>query len=172
MKAGALFFFLAMPLSAEIAIGTPLPDLQGEYLTGRPAVLPRDASGRVALLLLGFTYDSRLPVEAWAKKFRQEFDGEARATFYEIPMISGFAKLGKWFIDSGMRRGTPKADHEKVITAYSGVDAWKRYVNFRDPKAAYLILIDRHGKVVWRYTGDLTPEPYAALSAAVKKSLD
>jgi hypothetical protein len=30
-------------------------------------VLPQAARGRVALLLLGFSYDSRFAVEAWAK---------------------------------------------------------------------------------------------------------
>ena len=44
---------------AEIAVGDLLPRVQGEFLNGRTAILPETASGRVALLLLGFTYDSR-----------------------------------------------------------------------------------------------------------------
>ena len=66
----------------RLAVGDTLPNLRGEYLTGRTAVLPQDASGRVALLMLGFTYDSRFQVEAWAKKFRQEFDGNPRVTLF------------------------------------------------------------------------------------------
>ena len=93
---------------AEMAVGDPLPKLRGEFLTGRTADLPQAASGRVALLLLGFTYDSRFAVEAWARRFREQFETDPRVTFYEIPMIGGLARLGKWFIDSGMRRGTPK----------------------------------------------------------------
>jgi hypothetical protein len=59
---------------------------------------------RVALLMLGFTYDSRFQVEAWAKRFRQDFGTKPGVTFFEIPMIGGMARMGKWFIDSGMRR--------------------------------------------------------------------
>ena len=81
--------------------------------------------------MLGFTYDSRFPVEAWAKRFRQDFGAEPGVTFFEIPMIGGMARMGKWFIDSGMRRGTPKADHENVITVYGGTDAWKQRVGFK-----------------------------------------
>jgi len=99
---------LAATPVTEIAVGDQLPLLRGEFLTGRTAVLPQAAYGRVALLMLGFTYDSRFSVEAWAKRFRHDFGGEPRVTFFEIPMIGGFATLGKWFIDSGMRRGTPK----------------------------------------------------------------
>ena len=61
---------LSMTLSAtspapELAIGERLPLLQGEYLNGQRANLPQDSSGRAALLMLGFTYESRFAVEAF-----------------------------------------------------------------------------------------------------------
>jgi len=160
----------AVPV-AELVVGGQLPPLRGEFLSGRTAVLPEAASGRVALLMLGFTYESRFSVEAWAKRFRQDFGTESRVTFFEIPMIGGMARMGKWFIDSGMRRGTPKADHENVITVYGGTDQWKQRVGFRDSRAAYLILLGPNGKVVWRYAGSLDEEPYKALSSEVSRLL-
>jgi hypothetical protein len=54
-------------------VGDLLPTLRGEFLTGRTAVLPQAAAGRVALLLLGFSYNSRFAVEAWARTFREQF---------------------------------------------------------------------------------------------------
>ncbi len=156
---------------AELAVGDLLPPLRGEFLSGRTAVLPQAASGRAALLMLGFTYDSRFSVEAWAKRFRQDFGAKPEVTFFEIPMIGGLARMGKWFIDSGMRRGTPQADHENVITVYGGTDAWKQRVGFKDPQAAYLILIGPSGKVAWRYAGSLDEEPYKALSSEVSRLL-
>jgi hypothetical protein len=156
---------------AEITVGDQLPALRGEFLTGRAAVLPQAASGRVALLMLGFAYDSRFEVEAWAHRFREEFGREPKITFFEIPMISGLATMGKWFIDSGMRRGTPKADRENVITVYRGSDRWKERLGVQDPKAAYLILLDPKGKVAWRYSGSFGDEPYQALSAQVLRLL-
>src|ERR1700758_4498394 len=107
---------VASTMICALSIGETLPPLKGEFLTGRPAQLPDAASGRVALLALGFTYDSRFPVEAWVGRFRKDFGGNPQVTFYEIPMIGGMARLGKWFIDSGMRRGTPLRDQENVIT--------------------------------------------------------
>jgi len=155
----------------EIAAGEPLPVLRGEFLTGREAVLPQAAAGRVALMLLGFTYDSRYQVEPWAGKFRHEFGANSKVTFYEIPMIGGMARMGKWFIDSGMRRGTPKADQENVITVYGGTDAWKQRVGFTDPKAAYLILLDPLGHVAWRHSGSLDDASFRALSSEVSRLL-
>ena len=150
-----------------LSSGQPMPALKGEFLTGRPAVLPDAASGRVALLAFGFTYASRFAVEAWVSRFRKDFGEAPKVTFYEIPMIGGMARLGKWFIDSGMRKGTPKADHENVITVYGGTEPWKQRLGFQSTDAAYLILLDQSGVVRWRYNGLFDEDAYRTLSKQV-----
>ena len=166
----AVAAFAGIP-AYELVSGERLPALRGEYLTGREAVLPQAAEGRVALLLLGFTYEARFPVEAWAEKFREQFQSDPRVTFYEVPMIGGLARLAKWFIDNGMRRGTPPADHEHVITVYRDTDTWKQRVRLGDPTAAYLILLDRKGTVAWSYSGRFEDRAYQALSTKVSELL-
>jgi len=162
------FTFLLALLAAEPMIGVRLPELKGEYLTGKKAVLPEQCSGKVALLALGFTYDSRFAVEAWVKRFRGEFGANPAVTFYEVPMIGGMAQMGKWFIDGGMRRGTPKADHEHVITVYGGTGVWKERLGYKAGDAAYLVLLDAGGVVRWRYAGKFDDNAYLELSGAVK----
>jgi len=49
---------MASTLISTLPMGEALPPLRGEFLTGRQAQLPDAASGRVALLALGFTYNS------------------------------------------------------------------------------------------------------------------
>ena len=158
---------MASGTMAALSPGDPMPALSGEYLTGKPAVLPDAASGRVALVALGFTYDSRFAVEAWVGRFRRDFGDKPQVTFYEVPMIGGMARLGKWFIDSGMRKGTPKADYEHVITVYDGTDPWKRRLGFQSPDAAYLVLLDQRGVVHWRHNGAFDQAAYAELSLQV-----
>jgi len=150
---------------APVHVGDTLPVLKGEFLTGKQALLPAAAKGKVALLALGFSYASRFQVEAWVGRFRKDFDHNSAVTFYEIPLIGGMARMGKWFIDSGMRKGTPVADQENVITVYGGVDFWKKTVNFRAADAAYLILIDQQGVVQWQHSGALDETAYTALTA-------
>ncbi len=161
----------ASSVSSDLQVGTSLPELRGEYLSGRPAILPRDASGRVALLLFGFSRDSRFAVQDWTKRFRDEFGENPKATFFEVPMIGGFARLEKWFIERAMRRGTPTAEHENVITVYGGTDPWKRRLGFNGQESAYLIVLDRKGTVVWRHAGRFEELPYQALAAQVRKLL-
>jgi len=155
--------------ASELTAGENMPELRGEYLSGRKAILPKDASGRVALLLFGFTYQSRFAVEAWTKRFRGDFEKNPQVTFYEIPMIGGMARLGKWFIDSGMRRGTPKADHENVITVYGGTEPWKQRLGVKVEGFAYLVIVDQHGKVAWRHAGPFEEAQYEVLAVQVRK---
>lgn len=164
----SFLFAMALWSAAELSSGTRLPEMKGEYLTGRKAALPEQSAGKVALLALGFTYDSRFAVEAWVKRFRAEFGKNPGVTFYEVPMIGGMAMMGKWFIDSGMKRGTPKEDHEHVITVYGGTGAWKERVGYKEKDAAYLILVDAGGVVRWRFAGKFDEGGYRELSGVVR----
>jgi hypothetical protein len=150
---------------ATLTVGDVFPRLEGEFLTGRKAVLPDAAAGKLALLLMGFTYDSRFPVEQWAEAFRGEFGERPDITFFEVPVIGGMARMGRWFIDSGMRRGTPKALHENVITVYGGAGTWKKTVGFQEASKndAYLVLLDKDGRVRWLYHGVFSDQALAEL---------
>ena len=164
------FFLLTMGFAvlfaAELKPGDTLPELKGEYLTGKEAVLPSAAKGKVALLALGFSYDSRFPVEAWIRRFRADFGANPEVTFYEVPMIGGLGAMGKWFIDSGMRRGTPKADHEHVITVYGGkVGGWKDRLKPQSDKEACVILVDGARVVRWSFNGMFDEAAYKTLAA-------
>ena len=163
---------MASAMVQVLSPGEPMAALKGEFLTGRPAVLPDAASGRVALVALGFTYDSRFAVEAWVGRFRKDFGDNPQVTFYEVPMIGGMARLGKWFIDSGMRKGTPKKDQENVITVYGGTDPWKHRLGFQSPNAAYLLLLDQHGMVRWRHSGEFDEKAYGDMSIEVAALLN
>ena len=154
---------------SELAVGGGLPELRGEYLSRRKAILPGDASGRVARLLFGFTYQLRFAVETWAKRFRGELEKNPQVIFYEVPMIGGMARMGKWFIDSGMRRGTPKTDHENVITVYGGTEPWKQRLGFKAEDSAYLVLLDQKGNVTWRHAGPFEEAQYQSLAAQARK---
>jgi hypothetical protein len=176
----ALAVFLLTPSTCAPAVegknkvealmtGMSFPLLSGEYLTGRKAVLPEAASGKIALLALGFTYDSRFAVEAWTGRFRKDFGSSREITFFEIPMMGGMARMGRWFIDSGMRKGTPKELHENVITVYGGTDPWKKRLGFKEGDDAYLILIDSKGIVRWTHSGQFDEARYAELAELVRK---
>jgi hypothetical protein len=155
--------------AAPLAVGDAFPRLEAEFLTGRKAILPDAAAGKSALVMMGFTYDSRFDVEKWAEHVRLEFRANDAVTFFEVPVIGGMGRMAKWFIDSGMRKGTPKELHENVITVYGGADRWKKAMGFSKAQedAAYLALLGPDGRVQWMHRGGFSDEAMAALKAVI-----
>ena len=139
----------------SLRVGDPFPELKGRFLAGRDAALPQAASGKVTLVAMGFTYQSRFPVEAWADWYRKTVGSRTDVTFFEVPMIGGLATLGRWFIDRGMRGGTPAELHEHVITVYGGTGDWKKRLSYSPEHKddAYLIVLDTQGVVRWLHHG-------------------
>jgi hypothetical protein len=152
---------------ASLAPGQRMPPLKGDLLTGKPGVLPDQAAGKTALVILGFSYDSRFQVEAWAEKVKARYGGAADVTLFEVPMMGSAARLGRLFIDRGMRKNTPKELHGRVMTVYGGNDDWKARVGFSAPDDAYLVLIDRQGIVRWLAHGPVSEERLRELVAVV-----
>jgi hypothetical protein len=149
--------------------GDLLPRLAGKFLTDREVVLPEAAAGKLALLALGFSYNSRFAVEEWTGRFRQEFRSQEGVIFFEIPMLGGLARLARPFIDGGMRKGTPQELHENVITVYGGGGPWKKRTGYRDPDAAYLILIDEAGHVAWLHAGAFQEAAFGELARVIRE---
>lgn len=145
--------------AVRLKVGDPFPTLEGEYLTGRKATLPLDSKGKTALVLMGFTYQSRFMVEAWSDPVRQAFAKRPGSTWFEVPVLGGMARMGRWFIDRGMRNGTPKELHENVITVWGNVDEWKTRMGFIEAAEddAYLALIGPDGRVRWLHHGPFAP---------------
>jgi hypothetical protein len=153
--------------AALLAVGQRMPPLKGDLLSGIPGVLPELAAGKTTLVILGFSYDSRFQVDAWAERFRARYGAAADVTLFEVPMMGSAARLGRWFIDSGMRKNTPPELHSRVMTVYGGNDDWKARVGFSAPDDAYLVLIDRQGIVRWLGHGPVTDDRLQALAAVV-----
>jgi hypothetical protein len=155
--------------AAPLAVGDMFPRLEAEFLTGRKAVLPDAAAGNSALILMGFTYDSRYDVETWVEHMGGDLGPNERVTYFQIPVIGGMGRMAKWFIDSGMRKGTPKALHENVITVYGGADRWKKAMGFTKAheKSAYLALLGPDGRIQWMHHGGYSEDAMRALRAAL-----
>jgi hypothetical protein len=156
---------------AVLAVGDTLPALRGRDLTGHGVRLPDATRGRVTLLSMGFTYESRFPVEAWTNRFRADFGADRRVNFYEVPLIGGMGKLARGFIDGGMRKSTPKELQDNVVTVYDEVSDWKKRMADPGGDVAHVVLLDAKGRVVARHTGAFDEAAYQRVADATRRVL-
>jgi len=154
-----------------LEIGKPMPSLKGSFLSGKSAVLPDAGRGKVAMYLIGFTYDSRFAVEAWAERYKKDYAANPGMTFFEVPVIGGMAMLGKPFIDRGMRNGTPKQFHENVLTVYGGAGALRKAFAAKNDKHAVIVLCDREGLAQWTWEGMMDETKYLEMKKVADRLL-
>ena len=136
---------------AGLPVGTVLPQVTGEDLTGAKITLPDAAKGRVTLIAFGFSYDSRTPVEAWSEHVKKAFGSAPDFSWYQVPMVGGLGRLAKPFIMGGMRKQTPTPRNTVVV--FGGVGPWKERFVVKNDALAYLVLLDRAGVVKWFHSG-------------------
>jgi len=163
---GAVLFFLAA--MAAGAQRETLLRLEGQSLSGKPIVLPNDARGKIALLVIGFTKKGGQATGAWAQRFRKDFGGDQGYVIYSVAELEDAPRLLRGMITGGIRRGTPPAEQDRFLTLFQGEADLKRFVAFSNPDDAYLLLLDANGEVKWRGHGLFREEDYPALRDAAK----
>ena len=70
-----------------------------------------------------------------------------------------------------MRSGTPKVAHNNVMCIYGSNSELQSYFNVVDKDAAYLFVLDREGRIRWKYVGAITDDAYHQLKNMVSDLL-
>jgi hypothetical protein len=88
-------------IGAILAAGLLFPTVQGENLSGRHMVLPKDFEGKVNIVIVAFQREQQLLVNSWTPVIQQLEKQHPELHTYELPTISTGYKLMKWIIDNG-----------------------------------------------------------------------
>ena len=136
-----------------MAASLVFPDLHACDLNGHKHETD-SLQGKPAVVLAGFTYESRLDMGAWVKAI-DGFDPSIR--LIEMPVYSGVAVLLRSLIDAGMAQHTP-ADQRSHVWTTTDRDKLVKALNIDQPDASVaLFVLDRNEKVVYMARGG--PDP-------------
>ncbi|MEP0174086.1 MAG: hypothetical protein ABJH28_10490 [Paraglaciecola sp.] len=134
---------------SNVKIGDSMPSASGQNLEGEPVNIPQDFLGEPTLLLLGYKQDSQFDIDRWLIGLDMT---NTQVAVYEIPSIQGmFPRMFSTVIDSGMRKGIPKALWKGVVTVYEDGDKIQRFTGNQNPNNARVILLDTQGDIVYFY---------------------
>jgi len=152
-----------------VAPGEALLRLEGQSLSGKPVVLPDDAHGKIALLVIGFSKKGGRATDAWGQRFKKDFGADQRYVVYPVAELEDAPRLLRGMITGSIRRGTPPAEQDRFLILFQSETELKRFVTFSAPDDAYLLLLDANGEVKWRGHGLFREEDYSGLRDAAKK---
>ena len=127
---------------------TRFPQIQGETFAGRKVQLPDDVRGKVAVLIFGFTKASSKATGAWAKKISAEFGSRKDFELYQLPVLEDVPRLIRAMVISGIKKGVPENERDHFVLILQGEAGLKKAVNYTAPDDAYLVILNREGKVV------------------------
>ena len=163
-KPGPAPLITALLLLSASAFAATIPAATGTALDGHSVALPRDLSGGATVLILGFTQHSQDATTAWEKPVRASLAGpRPDIAFYDMPFLQDAPSLVRPLIVRAIRKQVPDALQPRFVPLTSGEAAWKQTVGYSKdaPDAAYVLLVDRAGKVRWQ-----TREPFSTAQFA------
>jgi len=165
---GLLAVWLALPAAAA---AQQFPRLQEENLAGQQVILPDAASGKVAVLVLGFSRASQAPTEAWAKRTGADFGKSAGFELYQMPVLEEAPRFIRGMITSGMKKSVPENQRANFVPIMHNEAELKKLVGYKEPDDAYLVVLDRGGQVAFQTHGATPEANYAGLKSKLESLL-
>jgi len=147
---------LTIPVAAR-----QFPHPEEESLAGQKVVLPELVSGKVAVLVLGFSKASSTPTGAWAKRAHRRSWEEPRFRAVPAGRHRRGSELIRGMIISGMKKGMPDPQRAYVVPV----------VHQERELKAYVVVLDRNSSIMYQ-THAATADPgYAELRANLRALL-
>jgi hypothetical protein len=163
--------YLALAPQAGSESSEMMPKVEGESLSGQKVRLPEAASGKVAVLVFGFTKTSKVATSAWAKKLSADFSNRAEFALYQLPVLEDVPRLVRGMVISSMRKGVPEKARDHFVPILSGEAELKKLVSYKESDDAYLVVLDRTGTIVQQTHGQLSAASYSPLRGEVDSLL-
>lgn len=144
--------FLAVALLSFPAHAQQLPRTTGETLSGRQIVLADAVRGHPVILVAGFSREGGNGAGAWVKAIQTD-RALAGISVYQIAQIAGAPSLIRGMIRSGMKKSVSADEHDNFVVLSQDEKPWRNTFDVTDDKVPYVMMIDDHGKMLWRSHG-------------------
>jgi hypothetical protein len=147
------------------------PMITGSNLEGRRFNLPADFEGDLNLVILPFHMHHQNWIDVWVPQLKHMLAAHPGVRLYELPVLSTFDPVRRWFIDSGMRAGiADRATREITITLYTDKRVFRQALDIPHEDTIHLLLVNRQGHICARAEGRFSPDKLAALESALRQA--
>ena len=164
--------YFLLPISAFAQNSTEMPTIEGETLAGHAIKLPEAASGKVGALVFGFSKASKAPTSAWGKKISEDFSSQPAFVLYQLPVLEDVPRIIRGMVISGIRKDVPENRRDHFIPVLHNEAQLKTLVGYKEPDDAYIVILDREGKIVAQTHGLVNDTCYSELRGKIESFLN
>lgn len=169
--AAYVFALMYLCVSVPFVSAQQIPRVEEDNLAGNKIVLPDAAAGKVAVLVLGFTRASKTPTRAWAQKIEAGLGKTPGFELYSLPVLESLPHMVRGMVISGMKHDIPESQRDHFVPVLHNEAQWKTLVNYSEPDDAYLIVLDRSGKIAYQVHGRPNEQDYGLVRQHVESLL-
>jgi hypothetical protein len=152
----------AQPTSARI------PEVHATSFSNEAVNLPEGLKGKVGVLVVGFSRDSREADSAWGKRLAADYGESPTVVYYEMPVLAAAPRMLRGMIVKSMKSSVPATEQAHFVVILENEAAWKTVAHYGRPDDPYVLVVDNQGSVVWQTQGAVTDAAYAALKEHVE----
>lgn len=155
---------LLKPLPGSVATGAlQIPHLHGTTFADTKVDLPEALHGKVGILVIGFSQESREAVTTWGKKLAADFNESPTVLYYDMPVLASVPKLLRGFVYSRIKASVSERGKPHFLPITEDESSWRILVHYSNPDTPYILLVDEHGTVRWQAQGLPTDATYTTL---------
>lgn len=152
-----------------------IPTVHGTSFAGTQVTLPDDLRDRPVVLVLGFSKSSGDVCKGWGQRLEKSYRNSGEVMFYQMPVLESVPKFVRGMVLKSIKSGVPEREQPHFLPTFSDEAEWRKIVRYANPDDAYVLVVDREGKVRWQTSGKVTDAGFNALKEqveAVRKSAD
>ena len=156
----------APPSSAGAPVSTgSIPKVDATTLTGVHVRLPDDLArqGSSAVLILGFSKAARDQARDWGKRLSTDYQNSTAVRYFEMPVLASVPRLMRGFVLRSISSEVSDRGKPHFLPITTDEPRWRDLAHYSDPDAAYILLVNPAGSVVWQTSGPLTEAAYTTL---------
>lgn len=156
--------------TGAVPAGERVPSLQATTLAGEAFRVPADLASSHALLVVGFSKDSRRQTSAWIQCVAGDAQLSRQLPVYQVVALESVPAMFRGTVVASIRRSVPQAQHGRFLVLTRDESAWKALARYRHADDAYALLL-QDGAVAWRASGACSAGRLAELKAATSRVL-
>ncbi len=169
LRLAALLSLAVLP-GAELRAQGPggsIPSTRAVALDGHTVTLPANLSAPATILILGFGRHSQDATTAWEKPVRTREAHAGSVDFYDMAMLAEVPGFVRPLLLRAIKGKVPDVLKPHFLPLTDDEAAWREAAGYvpDQPDAAYVLLVDRAGRIRWTTHAPFSEQGLATLRA-------